>query len=354
MAVAVPLPSAPPASAPPAFASPASRFSFKNPSLWFRVILSETANTTCNGIRYSDLDGLSLVMSMLADMYSDSTNPLPVCIDKSIYMSYFYPNSRGQIVPFLSGITDSEIMRSKIAKLKKGGVELLPDETNEYIIRGSLDRNRDAFEVNKKRFRECKYSYTFVPLHLRSFNGFDGVTPAQNHQNGILISKKGNVIRIEPSGSQDSSTNIINNVIDKGVLDVANKIGLTDATFIPINQVCPQAITTDENCMFWTLFICHEIMKNVNKIPDPNDVIALYSSKPKEELEELIKQFKVELVQKIIPNGLRKINCNWHEFTEFITAYPSYNGAGRHRRKTRKRKTRRRKSKKAKKSTRPF
>jgi len=352
MAVAVPLPSAPPAFAPPPSAPPGfSRYFQKDPNVMLRVILSYTANTTCNGIRYSDLDGVSLVMSMLADMYSDSTNPLPVCIDKTIYMSYVYPNSRGQIVPFLSGITESEIMRAKIAKLKKGGVELLPDEINESIINGTLDKNREAFELNKKRFRECKYSYTFVPLHLRSFNGFEGVRPAPSHQNGILISKKGNVIRIEPSGSQDLSTDILNKIIDKSVLDVANKIGLTDATFIPINQVCPQAVTNDENCIFWTLFICHEIMKNVNKIPDPNDVIAIYSSKPKEELEKLIQQFKLELVQKIIPNGLRKINCNWDEFTEFITAHPTYAGAGR---KTRKRKTRRGKSKKAKKSKRPF
>jgi hypothetical protein len=82
--------------------------------------------------------------------------------------------------------------------------------------------------------------------------------------------------------------------------------------------------------------MCNEIMKNVFKYPDPNDVIKIYSSKPKAELQKIIKDFKVQLVRKIIPEGMRKSECQWEEFERFNKLFPDYAGGKRRVRKTKK------------------
>ena len=260
-------------------------------------------------------------------------------------MSFLYPRDNGENIDWLAGITDASILRERIARLKTGGIKsYLPDATIEEYIHETLDNNVIAFELNKKRFRECKFPYIFVPLSLRSFA--DYTRPhIWGHQNGILIGKNGTVFRIEPETFIDNIP--IDDKVDKGLVEIAEKIGLASPTVIPVNQVCPQTIVKDYNCIFWTIFMCNEIMKNAFKYPNPNDVIKIYSSKSQEELAALIIDFKYQLVRKIIPEGTKKLGCQWSEFKFFTIVFHDYVGAKRRVRKTKKKRQLKKRNKKS-------
>jgi len=314
----------------------------KGPDDLLREIFASFASHTCDELEY--VDGVTLVMFIIENMYSEPASPLPLCMVNTINMSFLYPTNGGNIEA-LAGIMDGSILRQKITSFKNVGIKsYLPDATIERWISMWLDDNETAFELNRKRFRECKFPYIFVPLTLRSFA--DSTRPdISSHQNGILIGKNGTVFRIEPETFIDKSR--IDDKVDAGIIQIAEKIGLKSPTVIRVNQVCPQTIAKDLNCIFWTIFMCNEIIKNVFKYPNPNDVIKIYSSKPKEELQKLIKDFKVELVRKIIPEGLKKLGCGWAEFGRFNRLFPGYVGGKRRVRKTKKkRQYKRRKSSK--------
>jgi hypothetical protein len=160
-------------------------------------------------------------------------------------------------------------------------------------------------------------------------------SPQSAHANGILIGRNGTVFRIEPQYDPKIGVKM-NKDINSAVVDIANKIGLRDPRFVELNDVCPQAITLDENCIFWTLFIMNEILRNMYKIKDPNDVIKLYVGKPKPELDALIKNFKTELITKIIPGMLASRKISWPDFEAFRKQYPDYIGGKNGFKKTRK------------------
>jgi len=314
----------------------------KGPDSLLRKMFGEFASHNCDELEY--VDGTTLVMFILENMYSEPASPLPICMAKTINMSYLYPRDSGGNIDYLAGIFDASILRERIARLKTLGIKsYLPDATIEEWVKIYLDDNETAFDLNRKRFQECKFPYIFVPLTLRSFA--DHTRPhISGHQNGILIGKNGTVFRIEPDNRIEYA---IDDKVNAGIIEIAEKKGLKYQRLIPIQQVCPQAIVKDSNCIFWTIFMCNEIIKNVFKYPNPNDLIKIYSSKPKEELEKIIKDFKVELVRKIIPEGLKKLGCGWSEFGRFNSLFPGYVGGKRRARKTKKKRHHKRRNKKS-------
>lgn len=159
----------------------------------------------------------------------------------------------------------------------------------------------------KQEFYNCSSDqYFFIPLSFKSYPSNKG------HANGILISKsKGTVYRIEPQTGIEMGR--YPSKIDEGVRNLVNEIGLKDPTFKYIKVVCPQTIVRDKNCIFWTQLIFRELLKNLYK-KEPDAVIQELSSKPKEQLESLVYEYKLRLFEILIPKFLKENGYQWFKF----------------------------------------
>lgn len=172
----------------------------------------------------------------------------------------------------------------------------------------------DNVSDSRSLFQECPGDqYFYVPFEVvpveEKYSG--------SHANGLILSKaKGTVMRIEPAYKLDT-TRALDQKINEGMIKFANEIGLKDPTWVEFEATCPQAITVDDNCIFWTLLLFKTVLENLNK--DPNVVVKELSTKPKEELSALIEGFKTELRTKIIPEGLKLLNLTWPDFEKMKT-----------------------------------
>lgn len=296
----------------------------------FKLLLSNPT-TIISGSEKLDLDGVDIAMEFLADYYKISNS---ACFTPGLTMISYIQYYEGHAVNGSSGIYSTDRL--------EGVSNTLADETDRmhlsFIvdtkkIKSKLDSSIELIETLKQQYPQCRSPFLYIPLTLIPISLKD---PAQSsHANGILIGRNGTVFRIEPQ--YDPKIGIkINKDINSAVVDIADKIGLKDPRFVELNDVCPQAITLDENCIFWTLFIMNEILRNMYKIKDPNDVIKIYMSKSKEELDALIKNFKTELITKIIPGALASRKISWPDFAAFRKQYPDYVGGKNGFKKTRK------------------
>jgi len=169
-------------------------------------------------------------------------------------------------------------------------------------VAGILAENATNIPLIKKQVRECSGDqFVFIPLTLYPRDSHK----VASHANGIIISKaRGTVMRIEPQLKESElkgKTKDYHDNIERGIVKFAEMIGLSDPTVERINYTCPQGITDDKNCIFWTIFLTYQILKNLYKKQHPNITIQAISAKPKEELDTLMRNFKSELVTKIIP-----------------------------------------------------
>lgn len=183
-----------------------------------------------------------------------------------------------------------------------------------YIAKSILEQNNIS-EI-RSHFLNCPMDkYFFIPLTLLPFGPVDLKLP--NHANGIFISKaKGTVFRIEPQyyvNDNDPDYKEKQARLNQAVIRLTNEIGLKDPTFINIKVPCPQAIVEDKNCIFWSLLIFEQIIKNLYK-KDINTVIQEISLKPKQELEKIIYEYKKDLFNIWVPKGLNKFQFSWPEF----------------------------------------
>lgn len=170
---------------------------------------------------------------------------------------------------------------------------------------------------------QCRNDYFYIPLkiiplvHTNISSEVSKSIPA--HANGILIRRsKGTVMRIEPQNSPDFDSKI-NNAINAGIIKLVNEIGLINPTFVELNDVCPQAITKDTNCAFWTMFIFKEILQNIFK-KDPNTVISEMTKRT--DLPAVIENFKKELATTVIPSQLNELGYRWPEFDTLVKGFP--------------------------------
>jgi len=242
----------------------------------------------------------------------------------------------GQRIPALTG----EYKNSNIVQLADrfaannpdllAPMEVLKLYSDEY----NFSSNDQIIPTIKQRFRECTRPYLNIPLQLL-FNDIEGKSnKPQAHQNSLILSKKGFIIHIEPTQSDLISQSEYDEDIKSSILKFVNdEIGLKDPTLIEINETCPQAVTQDKNCMFWTMFIVYSILKQADK--DPNVVIKEQFSKPREELVSMISKFKSNLVHVIIPRMLLNNQINWEDWNKFYSKYGHvYSGGKRVRVKT--------------------
>lgn len=199
-------------------------------------------------------------------------------------------------------------------------VSLSPDITNAMM--GGIDRflkKWDDTSISKIQsvFRECPGDqYFYIPLAIHNIEK----TYSFSHANGILLNKaKGTVMRIEPEFQVNTQTKI-DEKIKEGILRLCNEIGLKDPTWVEFETTCPQSITKDQNCAFWSMFLFKTVLENLYK--DPNVVVRELTSKPKEQISASIESFKQELMTKIIPEGLKLMSLKWPAFESEIQLKP--------------------------------
>ena len=149
-------------------------------------------------------------------------------------------------------------------------------------------------------FQQCQSDYFYIPLSLLPV-----LSSFPAHSNGLLIHRSnGTVYRIEPAYDPQEQSNRdvveIEAKLDQGILAALREIGVTNPSLYDFNITCPQAIARDQNCMFWTVYIVHEILKQMGT-KEPRDVVRELTANPPD-----ITSFKQELESKLSPDVLAK------------------------------------------------
>jgi hypothetical protein len=164
----------------------------------------------------------------------------------------------------------------------------------------------------KHYYKSCVGSVDFfyIPLALIPISY---PATAIRHANGILVSKsKGTYFRIEPEYSE-SDPNVEAPKIYEGIEKALNEIGAKDFTRTELSTTCPQGLTQDLNCLFWSAYLSREIIRNVYKNQDPNTTIAQVTALGKDRLNQEIKLFKEKLMEATL-KYLTDKNVTWKEY----------------------------------------
>lgn len=168
----------------------------------------------------------------------------------------------------------------------------------------------------KSEFQNCVGSVNFFLIPLTLVPMVDG----PRHANAILVSKsEGTYFRIEPAYAKEDTTDTNNARIYQGIENILSEIGARQFTHKELNATCPQSLTKDDNCLFWTAFLSREIIRNMYKNPDPNTTIAQVSARGVPQLTKEIQAFKRDVV-KSTQSFLDKNHLIWKNFQDRITA----------------------------------
>ena len=197
--------------------------------------------------------------------------------------------------------------------------EKLRSETADYVnIFYDLPEDGNIPAI-KREYQSCVGSvdYFYIPLTLIP----ERINNAVRHANGILVRKsKGTYYRIEPQYSQeDPRPDTV--AIYEGIEKALNEIGAKDFTRVELNETCPQHLTQDFNCLFWTAYTTREILRNIFRNQDPNTTIAQITRRGALVLNEEIRLFK-ENIKAFIPKFLAQHGLVWKEYNELKPQAP--------------------------------
>jgi hypothetical protein len=320
----------------------------------FRQILSHDTNVlNLSTGAFTMYSATSLISKFIASyLFTESKESPRGCVsDIDISIVYFIAMERGvgvrlqnvirrdlndltgiykidQIQPILDKIklnpnfTDDEKQMINMSADYMIRNELIDTSKSKKNIFGSKpDVNNRNEKINTLRydFFNCpRDRYFFIPINLTGVRG--GRFSTTGHANAIIINKqRGTVIRIEPGydNSRPGNRQVVEreDKIKQGIISLVNDIGLKDPTYKEFDATCPQSISLDKNCIFWTSYIFQTMLLNLDK--DPVAAINMVSKKPREELLALIENYKLELITKIIPHGLKRYNLAWRDFSDF-------------------------------------
>lgn len=241
------------------------------------------------------------------------------CTTPPVTMSgYFAYKDTSNTIKYSSVFAGEYLSDSLLAKDTLGVIHL--GHASMFFV----DKDDERLTQLKTVFKtQCRNDYFYIPLnilplvHTNISSEVSRTIPG--HANGILIRRsKGTVMRIEPQNSPEFDSKI-NKAINTGIIKLVNEIGLVNPTFVELNEVCPQALTKDKNCAFWTMFIFKEILQNIFK-KDPNQVIDDLVSRP--DLPKIISNFQKELITIVIPSQLKEAGYRWPEFDTMIKGFP--------------------------------
>jgi len=319
----------------------------------------------------SNPGNISLTMQSIVHNISKVDSSKMLCTKGHLFMSgYFITRDKDNYIQghssYLSGhiysYTWADAYIREIDDMKKNEPEYFErmhfPELAEIYEKGRiyyLDDNYTMISELKEYISTCEHNLVFIPIMLINIAGFRIPLDITDHVNGILISKKdGKFLVIEPRRDPEKIPEtrddvIMEEQIESGYIKLITALGIENPVNVSLyDVVCPQAVTNDINCIFWTLLICQAILMRSDDLDHVKEVIRFYSSKPKGELVTIIQEFKAKLIREIIPEYLRESGETWPDIEKFNIDFPGYNGAGRRHKKTRKRKIRKRKTRRRK------
>jgi hypothetical protein len=187
------------------------------------------------------------------------------------------------------------------------GSDIVKDDVDEMtVIRDRFLAPDGNIPTLRQEFQRCESKYFYIPLLL-----LPTVTTVQLHANGLLVRRSdGAVYRIEPALDVQTETPRtiveIESKIDKGIVTALGEIGVPKPTLYDFGVTCPQAIAKDQNCMFWTAYITHEILKQI-ETKEPREVVRELTSNPPK-----MDSFKRDLETNLIPKFLAEKQVTWN------------------------------------------
>lgn len=169
--------------------------------------------------------------------------------------------------------------------------DIKEDPTNVEGVQFLNNFYSNNFDLIKQEFKTCKYLQYFIPLAI--FN----VYSSTGHQNLLLFNKVDKrVTWIEPQYNSNISERykkLVEDVIVK-ILKFL-EINPSEYTIDSPTKECPQSITMDKNCMFWTLLLTITLIDNPKSTIDEVSSAILKKYPTKEVLSKYIENFKVIL-----------------------------------------------------------
>lgn len=244
------------------------------------------------------LSGSSLLMTVVLGMESDAANlSKKGCISKT-KINMLYATDQ------LAGVYKSSQLKDfpEYPEKFKKGIAFFGDLTED----GGIPALKDEF-------KNCVGSVDFFYIPLTLVHGIDPLNNSR-HANGILVSKsKGSYFRIEPQYSIEEEARLDAPKIYEGIEGILNEIGAKDFKRIELNTVCPQSLTNDQNCLFWTAYITREILRNMYKNQDPNTTITKVTSLGKDALTSEIILFKKQILINTL-KFLKQNSVRWLEY----------------------------------------
>jgi len=326
-------------------------------------------------------DGSSIAM-IFYEMYLGiaSAHPEPpkikLCSTSTVYLTnkiyitqkkvlYYYTPPQGQfsdidIDKFNANI---DILRTDVKKKFDLDSSVLNDFINFRKLNKNLSKNGETISGIKERLKSCPFNMIYVPLTLINLNM--SVTYIPDHANALLIGKNGDFIIVEPEKNTEKSI-AVEPHIREAIIKLVKKV-IDDDKIVPrelvIEDSCPQGIINkdahklvrpDENCIFWSMFLTIEIIKNSDGIVDQaslNKIINYYSKLNRGTLQKLIYDFKINLITQVIPQVLSKSKVAWPDFQKIYDEHftPEKLVAGRRKTRKNKKRTLRKKRKSSKK-----
>lgn len=154
--------------------------------------------------------------------------------------------------------------------------------------------NDNDFQAIKDEFQQCNYLQYFIPL--ATFQLYDPV----GHSNLLLFNKDDRrVTWIEPEYSEDIQSKPL---ITQTIINLLKYLELNPTEYnldLPTKQ-CPQAITLDDNCMFWTFLLTMHLILNPKSTIDEVSSAMIKKYPTKELLSNYIENFKGFIYEKFI------------------------------------------------------
>jgi hypothetical protein len=172
-----------------------------------------------------------------------------------------------------------------------------------YEVSNNLNLPADINDV-KQKFKDCASNNLFVvaltAFPLRKLP--PGESVYVSHANILVIAKNlGKVYWIEP---ETTGSPAYEEKMKSSIKVLVNEIGLRDPEVVIPNTTCPQGLTNDTDCMFWSYVIFTLIMLNPQE-KDHNVLIRNFMEKypTKEALSQYINGFKTSVLSSVPSSG---------------------------------------------------
>ena len=217
---------------------------------------------------------------------------LPVCSGKIGMLSRVEVDGIMKNDTPLFGLYNLENFNSTVdgyLTISENSRKYIKDLAKTLKINEKISTSEDL-QVIKNKYKECLSTDLFI-VNLTVFPLYYTLNYA-GHQNILVISKaRGVVYWIEPQTTVDQTYEAS---MIKSIKKLVTEIGMPNPTVINPVETCPQAIASDQNCMFWAYVILFLILLNPQE-RDHNNLIKKFIEKypTKETLSSYINGLKL-------------------------------------------------------------